>query len=236
MTNKRWIDGGFHVVRELASGEEQLELARLGAEIIANAPLLVPQMPDGTPFRCKVTGAGEGMFFADQRRGYHYAKRHPETGAQLPPIPGLMLDLWFRALERAGIHRCRFDSMLLNEYDAHTGGRLGLHVDTQERDVTKPLVSISLGADCEFLIGGPDRDFKPDKVVITSGDAVVMSGRSRLWFHGGRAHVAHTSDSATARNPVGFPSACCLRVGVWLTRPETRTRTSTLVVGTFGRS
>jgi DNA oxidative demethylase len=207
MPNKRWIDGGFHVVRELASGAEQLELARLGAEIIATAPLLVPKMPDGTPFRCMVTGAGEGMFFSDERRGYHYTKRHPATGAHLPPIPGLVLDLGIRALERAGLQGCRFDSMLLNHYDAHTGGRLGLHVDAQEVDVTKPLVSISLGADCEFAIGGLERAFKADKVLVTSGDAVVMSGRSRMWFHG----VERTWHTLVTPLPPGIRWAFLLR-------------------------
>lgn len=114
MQNLRWTDGGFHVLRELASEAEQLELARLGAEIIATAPLLVPKMPGGIPFRCRVTGAGEGMFFSDERRGYHYTRKHPTTGAPLPPIPELVLDLGCRAIERAGLQEFRFDSMLLN--------------------------------------------------------------------------------------------------------------------------
>ena len=97
--------------------------------------------------------------------------------------------------------------MLLNEYDAHTEGRLGLHVDTQEVDSSKPLVSISLGADCEFLIGGVERGSKADKVVLTSGDAVVMAGASRMWFHG----VSRTWHSMVSPLPAGIRWAFLLR-------------------------
>lgn len=97
--------------------------------------------------------------------------------------------------------------MLLNVYDAHAEGRLGQHVDSQERDVTKPLVSISLGADCAFLIGGPERSTKADRVVITSGDAVVMAGRSRMWFHG----VERTWHTLVSPLPPGIRWAFLLR-------------------------
>lgn len=204
---KRWMAGGFHVLRGLASAQDQLELVRLGTQIIEAAPLLVPTMPDGTPFRCKVTGAGDGMFFSDRRRGYHYLRTHPSTGAQLPAIPELAHELGNLALDRAGVRRISFDSMLLNAYEADLGGRLGLHVDTQELDPDKPLVSLSLGADCEFVIGGLERDIKPDKVVLSSGDGIVMSGNSRLWFHG----VERTWHSLVSPLPPGIRWAFLLR-------------------------
>ena len=97
--------------------------------------------------------------------------------------------------------------MLLNAYQAALGGRLGLHQDTQELDPDKPLVSLSLGADCEFLIGGLEREHKPDKVVISSGDAIVMSGYSRLWFHG----VERTWHSLCSPLPSGLRWAFLLR-------------------------
>jgi alkylated DNA repair protein (DNA oxidative demethylase) len=204
---KRWMDGGFHVLRGLASAQDQRELVRLGTQIIAAAPLLVPTMPDATPFRCKVTGAGEGMFFSDRRRGYHYTRTHPSSGARLPPIPEPVHELGHRALARAGVRPVAFDSMLLNSYDSELGERLGLHVDTQEVDVDKPLASISVGADCEFLIGGLERDIKPDKVVLSSGDGIVMSGNARLWFHG----VERTWHSLFSPLPPGIRWAFLLR-------------------------
>lgn len=204
---QRWRDGGFQVLRGLASTHEQHELVRLGAEIIEAAPLLVPTMPDGTPFRCKVTGAGEWMFYSDRRRGYHYTRVHPATGSPFQPIPDLVRSLGYQALDIAGVRRIDFDSMLLNTYDADRGERLGLHVDVQEVDLDKPLVSISAGADCEFLIGGLERDIKPDKVVISSGDAVVMSGNARLWFHG----VERTWHTMLSPLPPGIRWAFLLR-------------------------
>ncbi len=205
--SQRWNEGGFHVLPGLASVQEQRELVRLGTQIIEAAPLLVPSMPDGTPFRCKVTGAGQGMFFSDRWFGYRYSMAHPGTCALLPPIPDLAHELGHRALDRAGVRRIAFDSMLLNSYDTELGERLGLHVDTLELDIDKPLVSISVGADCEFLVGGLDRDIKPDKVVLSSGDGIVMSGDARLWFHG----VERTWHSLFSPLPPGIRWAFLLR-------------------------
>jgi alkylated DNA repair protein (DNA oxidative demethylase) len=204
---KRWADGGFYVLRGLASAQEQRELVRLGEQIAAAAPFVVPVMPDGTPFRCKVTGAGDGMFFSDRRRGYHYTRQHPTTGAPLPPIPALAHELGYRALDLAGVRQVDFDTMLLNAYDSDLAERLGLHVDAQEVNLDRALASVSVGADCEFLIGGLDRDYKPDKVVLSSGDGIVMSGNARLWFHG----VERTWHSLLSPLPPGIRWAFLLR-------------------------
>jgi alkylated DNA repair protein (DNA oxidative demethylase) len=187
----RWRDGGFFLLRGLFTEAEQQALVIEGARIAAEAPFVVPRMRDGTPFRCSVTAAGAGIFLSDRARGYHYSRQHPTTYLSLPEIPRLAHVLAHRALAEAS---CRsstpifdpsliFDTMLLNRYDAELGESLGLHVDEQELDLDAPLVTLSVGADCEFLVGDTDRDFKPDKALVSGGDAIVMSGRSRLWHH-----------------------------------------------------
>jgi alkylated DNA repair protein (DNA oxidative demethylase) len=180
----RWSDGGFFLLRGLFSWAEQQELAREGERIAAVAPFVVPRMPDGTPFRCSVTAAGAGLFFSSRERGYHYTRLHPETLGVLPPIPGIARELGLRALAVAGVRPVDFDTMLLNRY--REGDSLGLHVDVQEIDLDAALVSLCVGADGEFLVGGLERDFKPDKALVSGGDAIVMSGDSRLWYHGRR--------------------------------------------------
>jgi alkylated DNA repair protein (DNA oxidative demethylase) len=181
---KRWRDGGFYILRGLFSWAEQQELAREGGLVAAMAPFVVPRMPDGTPFRCSVTAAGSGLFFSSPARGYHYTRQHPTTLGVLPPIPPLARELGLRALAEAGLRPVDFDTMLLNRYA--DGESLGLHVDIQEVDLDAALTTLSVGADCEFLIGGLERDFKPDKTIVSGGDAVIMSGPSRLWYHGAR--------------------------------------------------
>lgn len=61
---------------------------------------------------------------------------------------------------------------------------LGGHVDDMEADWTKPIVSISLGCKCIFLLGGKTRDEAPTAMFLRSGDIVLMAGEARECFHG----------------------------------------------------
>ncbi|KAG2557672.1 alpha-ketoglutarate-dependent dioxygenase alkB-like isoform X3 [Panicum virgatum] len=61
---------------------------------------------------------------------------------------------------------------------------LGGHVDDMEADWTKPIVSISLGCKCIFLLGGKTRDEVPTAMFLRSGDIVLMAGEARERFHG----------------------------------------------------
>ncbi|KQJ91676.1 alpha-ketoglutarate-dependent dioxygenase alkB [Brachypodium distachyon] len=61
---------------------------------------------------------------------------------------------------------------------------LGGHVDDMEADWTKPIVSISLGCKCIFLLGGKTRDEAPRAMFLRSGDIVLMAGEARERFHG----------------------------------------------------
>ncbi|MFY9557557.1 MAG: alpha-ketoglutarate-dependent dioxygenase AlkB [Blastocatellia bacterium] len=78
------------------------------------------------------------------------------------------------------------DVCILNAYSG--AGRLGLHQDKEERAETIeagiPVVSISLGDCAKFLIGGTKRKDTLRRIILESGDALVMGGPSRLRFHG----------------------------------------------------
>jgi alkylated DNA repair protein (DNA oxidative demethylase) len=205
----RWSEGGFHLLRGLASAQEQRELAEAGREVARAAPFVRPRMPDGTPFRYDTTAAGEALFFSDRARGYHYSRQHPTTCNSLPEMPRIGHVLGLRALVEAGVSRPGFvfDTMLINRYDAEYDESLGLHVDIQEADLDAPFTVHSLGADCEFLVGGLDRGFNPDIVTLSSGDAIVMSGNARLWFHG----VRRTRHSLFSPLPPGIREAYSMR-------------------------
>lgn len=65
------------------------------------------------------------------------------------------------------------------------GDTLMGHVDESETltGLDKPLVSISLGLSCVFLIAEA-REYAPTGIILHSGDVVVMSGKSRGYHHG----------------------------------------------------
>lgn len=61
---------------------------------------------------------------------------------------------------------------------------MGGHLDDGEPDQVHPIVSLSFGLSCIFMIGGRSKDDPPKSVLLESGDACVMSGFSRLCYHG----------------------------------------------------
>ena len=61
---------------------------------------------------------------------------------------------------------------------------MSLHQDLDERDVSAPVVSVSLGDTALFRIGGLQRRDPTLSVRLSSGDICVLAGRSRLAFHG----------------------------------------------------
>ena len=58
------------------------------------------------------------------------------------------------------------------------------HTDHSEKDLSRPLLSLSFGQSAIFLIGGPTKQVRPKALLLNSGDVVVMAGQSRLAYHG----------------------------------------------------
>ena len=61
---------------------------------------------------------------------------------------------------------------------------MGLHQDRDEGDFSWPVLSVSLGDDALFRVGGLDRSDPTESVWLRSGDVVVMGGKARLSHHG----------------------------------------------------
>jgi alkylated DNA repair protein (DNA oxidative demethylase) len=74
------------------------------------------------------------------------------------------------------------DSCLINYYSG--AAKMGLHQDRDEASFDWPVVSISLGDDALFRIGGMDRRDPTESFWLSSGDVVVLQGESRLAYHG----------------------------------------------------
>jgi alkylated DNA repair protein (DNA oxidative demethylase) len=148
-------------------------------KVVQAAPLYVPVMPrTGMEMTVRMTNCGSLGWVTDRDRGYRYQPTHPVTGEPWPPIPDALLDLW---REVAGYPHPP-EACLVNFY-ADTA-RMGMHQDRDEADFAAPVVSISLGDDCLFRVGGPRRTDKTVSLRLRSGDVVVLGGEGRLAFHG----------------------------------------------------
>ncbi len=167
---------GFDIHAGLIAPEEQSALVENVRAIAAAAPLIAPVTPGGRAMSVKMTAAGRLGWITD-RAGYRYEPRHP-SGVAWPPIPPFVLALWSRV---TGLSR-EPDCCLVNYYDADA--RMGLHQDRDEGDFEFPVLSVSLGDEALFRMGGTDRRAPTRSVWLRSGDVVVMGGAARLAWHG----------------------------------------------------
>ena len=157
----------------------QAALAADIAGVIAAAPLFVSRMPrTGVPMSVKMTNCGSLGWMSDQEMGYRYETRHPDTGQPWPAIPPILLEAWSLLTGYAKPP----EACLVNVYDAEA--RMGLHQDRDETDFDAPILSVSLGADCRFRVGGLKRAGPTVPLILSSGDALVLGGPARLYFHG----------------------------------------------------
>lgn len=157
----------------------QEELSRTVSALLAGAPLYTPAMPrSGRPMSVRMTNFGPLGWVTDKQGGYRYQPHHPVTGGPWPAIPEILLDLW---REVAG-YPAPPEACLVNFYDENA--RLGLHRDEDEQDYAAPVVSVSLGDDCLFRIGGTARSDPQRSLRLRSGDVLVFGGPARLAYHG----------------------------------------------------
>jgi len=159
--------------------EAQQALAGDIRAVVAAAPLYVPTMPKtGKPMSVRMTNCGELGWVTDRERGYRYQAHHPETGDPWPPIPERLMALWREVADYPHPPQ----ACLVNFYS--DSARMGLHQDRDEKDFSAPVVSVSLGDDCLFRVGGTTRNVATVSVRLSSGDVVILGGEGRLAFHG----------------------------------------------------
>ncbi|WP_430449868.1 alpha-ketoglutarate-dependent dioxygenase AlkB family protein [Rhodophyticola sp.] len=144
--------------------------------VLRAAPLFRPQTPYGKQMSVRMTAAGQFGWFSD-KSGYRYVDRHP-SGVPWPAIPSSILRVWTQV---SGVDRDP-ECCLVNFYAE--GARMGLHQDRDEADFSMPVVSISLGDDALFRVGGLSRGGTTESVWLKSGDVAVLAGDARLIYHG----------------------------------------------------
>lgn len=157
---------------------QQRALADEIRHILRAAPLFTPLMPKtGQPFSVRMSNCGELGWVSDTN-GYRYQPHHPVTGDPWPPMPAILLELWDSLTGYAAPPQ----ACLINWYGPQA--RMGLHQDRDERDLAAPVLSVSLGDDARFRLGGLRRFDPTHSFVLHSGDVMSLCGETRLAFHG----------------------------------------------------
>lgn len=167
---------GVHIFRDYLAVSEQETVVAALRDIAHKAPTYSTITGFGKPMSVKMTSAGSYGWFSD-RKGYRYIDTHP-SGAPWPNIPKEILQIWHALVPDSPDPEC----CLINFYGEKA--RMGLHQDRDEANFEWPVLSISLGDDALFRIGGTDRKDPTKSTWLKSGDVCLMGGDARLAFHG----------------------------------------------------
>jgi DNA alkylation damage repair protein AlkB len=119
-------------------------------------------------------------------------------GLTVPAIPQRFADIASAAAQDAGFAIAP-DLCIMNYYAG--SAKMGVHQDKDERPETIaagiPIVSVSLGDDARFVVGGLSRRDPTSPVMLKSGDVLIMGGASRLRYHGVTRIVPGTAPHGT---------------------------------------
>lgn len=168
------------VLRQFTSAMQH-DLITAIDQIAAHAPFRQMVTPGGYRMSAAMTNCGTLGWVTD-RHGYRYQPLDPLTGKPWPAMPVIFKTLAVQAASLAGFNDFQPDACLINEYAI--GAKMSLHQDKNEKDLSQPVVSVSLGIAATFLFGGLQRQDKPQKILLQHGDVVVWGGIDRLRYHG----------------------------------------------------
>ena len=179
------LGAGTVVLRRFALADEDTLLDSIAA-VVAAAPFRHMCTPGGLPLSAAMTNCG-ALGWVTDRGGYRYQATDPESGEPWPAMPEAFLRLARVAAEAGGFPGFVPDACLINRYIP--GSRLTMHQDKDEADLHAPIVSVSLGIDAVFVLGGFERAEPGTRVPLSHGDVVVWGGPDRMRFHGVRPLV-----------------------------------------------
>ena len=170
---------GFRYFPQYLSPLEQAALLAGIRQGLAEAPPFTPTMPrTGKPMSVQMSNCGSLGWVTDKERGYRYQALHPATGQPWPPIPAGLLTLWRDLSDYPEPPQ----ACLVNIYQGKA--KMGQHRDADEVDFSAPVLSVSLGDDAVFSLGGLSRRDARLRLTLRSGDVLVLGGRCRLAYHG----------------------------------------------------
>ncbi|KTT13358.1 alpha-ketoglutarate-dependent dioxygenase [Pseudomonas oryzihabitans] len=150
-------------------------------DISARAPFRNMIAPNGSAMSVLSTNCGSLGWVSD-RNGYRYSPLDPLTASPWPAMPVFFSQFAADSAATAGHNNFKADACLINKYVV--GSKLSLHQDKNERNQSLPVVSISLGMDATFLLGGTLRCHPVLRIRVCHGDVVILCGEDRMRYHG----------------------------------------------------
>jgi DNA alkylation damage repair protein AlkB len=187
---------GFHLFQHFLDAAAQRTLWDECRTLAAGSvPMYTPTVRGGRPMSVGMLCLGRHW----NALTYSYEPQRSDfDGLPAPPIPPSFRDLAVDAASRAG-YMFAPDICIMNLYSEVS--RMGVHQDKDERretlDAGVPIVSVSIGDDARFVVGGVTRKEPTRPLMLHSGDVLVMGGPSRLRFHGVTRIVPGTAPAGT---------------------------------------
>ena len=175
-----WLLHGFALGRPLRASIDA---------VAAKAAFRHLVVPGGRQMAVAMTNCGP-LGWTSNAKGYQYLPYDPLTQRPWPDMPDAFVQLAREAASAVGWPHYVPDACLVNRYAPGAG--LGLHQDRDENDLRAPIVSVSIGASCKFILGGMKRNSPTQSLALHDGDVLVWGGQSRLIFHGVRPLPAGT--------------------------------------------
>lgn len=170
---------GFIKFRKYLSAEQIDQILNYLRNALIKTPLFTPTLSNGKPMKISISSLGKVGWISDEK-GYRYSGTHPNGNrwSEIPDFLYLMIEEYFK-LARLNYSVWEYDSCLINFYKSNSS--LGMHYDKDEKDLTFPITSISIGRPAKFDI---DLEGKLQSFNLFNGDVIIMGGKSRNAKHG----------------------------------------------------
>lgn len=169
---------GITLLARYANSDQLLPLIK---QVLSQSPLRHMSTRMGHNMRVTTSNCGDYGGHSDQN-GYRYLSHDPLTHTPWPTMPKAFSDLATKAAQEAGVDYFTPDSCLINHYPI--GVSMGSHQDKEESHFNWPIVSVSLGLSAIFQVFGNSRSGVEQEIQLNDGDVLVLSGHSRLFYHG----------------------------------------------------
>nr|CAG4716961.1 unnamed protein product [Naegleria fowleri] len=182
---------GFYVIKDLMRPEQQIYWIKQALEQYPNPPNITNHtMKQGEIldiFKRSVNGDEEAKTLLKKLAwctlGYQYEwttrKYHKDKFVKFPDDIGNFVEM---IACQCGYGLYKPEAAIVNFYSKDR--LMGGHVDDAEYEMSKPIVSLSIGSKSIFLLGGETKDIEPKAIFLESGDCMLMGGRARYCFHG----------------------------------------------------
>ena len=161
--------------------EQQQHLLTLSREVYMASPMWTPTTKRGNRYSYQNTSCGKYGWISDEK-GYYYSQTNPVNQKPFPEIPSFINQLAVDVAKLVGFDSYLPETCLINYYKQSS--RLGLHQDNSEKNLSAPIISISLGDDAVFMLGTKRYSDKPQKILLKSGDIFILYGDARMAYHG----------------------------------------------------